>query len=58
MDVFSGVITLLYTNKGFRRKENGMNEIEETKDKRVKDKRGNSNREEMIKSKRNCNKQP
>jgi len=33
-----------------------MRETEETKDKRAKDKRGNSGREEIIKSKHNCNK--
>jgi hypothetical protein len=33
-----------------------MRETEETKDKRVKDKRGNSSREAIIKAKRNCNK--
>ena len=41
----------------FRWKRNGMRETEETEDKRVKDKRGNSSREEIIKSKCNCNKQ-
>jgi len=33
-----------------------MKETEETKDKRVKDKRGKSSREEIIISKGNCNK--